>query len=76
MANVVIFGAGMVTRPIVRYLLDQPGMKVTVATRTVSKAEKMIDGHPQGIAKTLDVKNTDTMEAEVKDADVVVSLVP
>lgn len=76
MANVVILGAGMVTRPIVRYLLDQPGMKVTVATRTVSKAEKMIAGHPQGIAKTLDVQKMDLVEEEVKAADVVVSLVP
>ncbi|UCF05197.1 MAG: saccharopine dehydrogenase NADP-binding domain-containing protein [bacterium] len=76
MAQVVIFGAGMVARPLVRYLLDQPDTTVVVATRTVSKAEKMIDGHPQGVAKTLDVKDMAGVEKEVKAADVVVSLLP
>jgi saccharopine dehydrogenase-like NADP-dependent oxidoreductase len=76
MSKVVVFGAGMVTRPLVRFLLDQPDIKLVVATRTVSKAVKMIDGHPNGEAKTLNVKDLAAMEAEVKDADVVVSLVP
>jgi saccharopine dehydrogenase (NADP+, L-glutamate forming)/spermidine synthase len=76
MSKVVVFGAGLVTRPLVRYLLDQPGMQLTVATRTVSKAEKMIAGHPNGVAKTLNVENLDAMEEEVKNSDVVVSLVP
>lgn len=76
MPKVVVLGAGMVTRPLVRYLLDQPDMKVTVATRTVEKAKKMIAGHPNGEAKTLNVENLSAVEDEVKGADVVVSLVP
>jgi saccharopine dehydrogenase (NADP+, L-glutamate forming) len=77
MARVLVLGAGMVTRPLVRYLLDQPDIKVVVATRTVDKAKKMIAGHPKGEAKSLDVeKNIDAVENEVKNADVVVSLVP
>jgi saccharopine dehydrogenase-like NADP-dependent oxidoreductase len=77
MATVLVLGAGMVTRPLVRYLLDQPDMKVVVATRTVDKAKKMIAGHPRGVAKSLDVeKNIDAVEKEVMAADVVVSLVP
>jgi len=77
MPKVVVLGAGMVTRPLVRYLLDQRDMKVVVATRTVEKAEKMIAGHPNGEAKALDVeKNLAAVEEEVKGADVVVSLVP
>jgi saccharopine dehydrogenase-like NADP-dependent oxidoreductase len=66
----------MVARPLVRYLLDEPDVTVVVATRTVSKAEKMIDGHPDGVAKTLNVKDMASVEEEVKAADVVVSLVP
>jgi saccharopine dehydrogenase-like NADP-dependent oxidoreductase len=67
----------MVARPLVRYLLDLPEVKVIVATRTVSKAEKMIDGHPDGTAKTLNVEeNMAGVEDAVKNADVVVSLVP
>jgi saccharopine dehydrogenase-like NADP-dependent oxidoreductase len=76
MPKIAVFGAGLVTRPLVRYLLDQPEVKVTVATRTVSKAEKMIAGHPDGEAKTLNVENLDAMEEEIKTSDVVVSLVP
>ncbi len=76
MAQVAILGAGMVARPLVRYLLDQPDVTVVVATRTVSKAEKMIDGHPDGKAKTLNVEDMTSVEEEVKAADVVVSLVP
>jgi len=76
MSKVVVFGAGLVTRPLVRYLLDQPDLRLTVATRTVSKAEKMIAGHPQGEAKTLNVEDVDAMEREVETSDVVVSLVP
>ena len=38
MKKVLILGAGMVVKPIVRYLLDK-GFAVTVATRTKSKAD-------------------------------------
>ena len=76
MPTVVIFGAGMVAKPMVRYLLDQPDMTVVVATRTVSKAEKMIAGHPQGVAKSLDVEDMAAVEREVEASDLVVSLLP
>lgn len=76
MPRIVVLGAGMVTRPLVRYLLDQPDMHVVVATRTVEKARKMVGDHKRGEAKTLDVENLSAVEAEVKVADVVVSLVP
>ena len=66
MPNVVVFGAGMVARPLVRYLLEQPDYTVTVATRTVSKAERIIDNHPKGVAKPLNVKDMGNVEEEVK----------
>lgn len=76
MPNVVVFGAGMVARPLVRYLLDQPDVTVVVASRTVSKAERIIDGHPDGAAKSLNVKDMAAVEKEVESSDVVVSLLP
>ncbi|NIO29122.1 MAG: saccharopine dehydrogenase [Candidatus Latescibacteria bacterium] len=76
MAKVVVFGAGMVTRPLVRYLLDQPDIHLTVATRTVSKAERMIAGHPKGEPKSLNVQDMNAVEEEIKASDVVVSLLP
>ncbi len=47
MKRVVVFGAGLVVRAHVRYLLDH-GFHVTVASRTVSKAEDILDGHANG----------------------------
>jgi saccharopine dehydrogenase (NADP+, L-glutamate forming) len=76
MQNVVILGAGMVSRPIVRYLLDQKDIFVTMASRTVSKADKIIDSHPHGKAVSFDVKDKTHLEELVKGADVVVSLLP
>ena len=75
MKRILILGAGLVTRPIVRYLLDQ-GYHVTVASRTVSKAEKLIDGHPNGEAEALLVDNRDALKTLIEKADLAVSLVP
>ena len=47
MKRILILGAGMVVKPIVQYLLNKDFL-VTVATRTKSKADSMIDGHPNG----------------------------
>ncbi|MEE9501776.1 MAG: saccharopine dehydrogenase C-terminal domain-containing protein, partial [Candidatus Aminicenantaceae bacterium] len=76
MKKILILGAGLVAKPLVRYLLDQPDFKVVVATRTVSKAIKLIDNHPKGTAKTLNLKNEEGLRDEVKDADLVISMVP
>ena len=76
MKRVLILGAGLVAKPLVRYLLDQPEFEVVIATRTVSKAIKLIDNHPKGTAKTLNLKNEEGLRDEVKDADLVISMVP
>ena len=76
MKKVLILGAGLVAKPLVRYLLDQPEFEVIVATRTVSKAIKLIDNHPKGTAKTLNLKNQEGLRDEVKEADLVISMVP
>jgi saccharopine dehydrogenase-like NADP-dependent oxidoreductase len=76
MKTILILGAGMVSRPMIRYLLDHPDYQVIMASRTVSKAEQMIDGHPQGEAFPLDVTDDKKVEALVSKADVVVSLLP
>ncbi|MFZ2055729.1 MAG: saccharopine dehydrogenase C-terminal domain-containing protein [Candidatus Aminicenantales bacterium] len=76
MKKVLILGAGLVAKPLVRYLLDQPDLQVEVASRTVSKAEKLIDRHPRGLAKELNLKSEEVLEAEVAKADLVISMVP
>jgi saccharopine dehydrogenase (NADP+, L-glutamate forming) len=76
MKKVLILGAGLVARPLVRYLLDQPDFRVEVASRTVSKAEKLIEGHPRGVAKELNLKSEEALKSEVAGADLVISMVP
>ena len=50
MKRVLVLGAGLVARPLVRYLLER-GYQVVMASRTASKAEAMIAGHPKSIAR-------------------------
>jgi saccharopine dehydrogenase (NADP+, L-glutamate forming) len=76
MKNVLILGAGLVSRPIVRYLLERTDRRVVVASRTVSKAEALVGGHPRGKAVAVNVDNAAQVESLIKDAEIVVSLVP
>ena len=76
MAKVLVLGAGMVSRPAVRYLLGPADYEVTVASRTVAKAQALVEGFAAGSALALDAEDTATMDRLVADADVVVSLLP
>ena len=76
MKKILILGAGLVARPLVRYLLDQPDYEVEVASRTVSKAVKLIDNHPQGTASELNLKDEEGLKEKIAQADVVISMVP
>jgi len=75
MKRVLVLGAGLVARPLVRYLLEK-GYQVTMASRTVSKAEAMIAGHPAGKALALNVQDETVLAQLIKDCDLAVSLVP
>ena len=66
----------MVSRPIVRYLLNQPDIFVTMASRTVSKAEKIINNHEDGQPLALDISDDSRLEELVTKSDVIVSLLP
>jgi saccharopine dehydrogenase (NADP+, L-glutamate forming) len=76
MKNVLVLGAGMISRPMITYLLDQPDIFVTMASRTVSKAENMINNHPRGKAFELDVNDDKAVGGFITKADIVVSLLP
>jgi saccharopine dehydrogenase-like NADP-dependent oxidoreductase len=76
MKTVLVLGAGLVTRPLVRYLLDVPDVQVIVASRTVRKAKTILNGHPQGEARSLKVSDTKALSALVSQADLVISMLP
>ncbi|MBI4723151.1 MAG: saccharopine dehydrogenase NADP-binding domain-containing protein [Candidatus Stahlbacteria bacterium] len=85
--KVLILGAGLVAKPLVRYLLGH-NFNVVMLTRTVSKAENMIAccseaeiplrrDHPMGEAHSVDVTTDfDKLNTYIPNADVVISLLP
>ncbi len=65
----------MVVRPIVTYLLDK-GIQVTVASRTKSKADAMIQGHEHGVSVAWTVEDRATLDQMIQQHDLTVSLLP
>ena len=41
--KVLVLGAGLVSKPLVRYLFDKTDYLVVMASRTVSKVKKIIE---------------------------------
>jgi len=72
----LVLGAGLVAGPLVRYLLDQEGFQVKVASRTLKKAERLIGEAKNGIAQQLDVSEQETLERLIGEADLSISLLP
>ncbi|MCP4679675.1 MAG: saccharopine dehydrogenase [Deltaproteobacteria bacterium] len=76
MKRILVLGAGLVSRPLVTYLTDREGIEVTVASRTVRKAEALVAGRPRGTALALNVKDMEALEGLIADHDLAVSLLP
>jgi len=75
MNKAVVFGAGHVAGPHVRYLLEK-GYEVTVASRTLSKAEDKVEGYENGKAVEFDINDQEMLDELVSQHDVAVSLLP
>jgi saccharopine dehydrogenase-like NADP-dependent oxidoreductase len=75
MKRVLVLGAGLVSRPLVRYLLHH-NFHVKIASRTVSKADRLIDGHLNGSTQAWLVDDAATLEKMIQDADLAISLLP
>jgi saccharopine dehydrogenase-like NADP-dependent oxidoreductase len=78
MKKVLILGAGLVTGPMVRYLLDK-GYHVTVASRTVSKAQALLGHHTNGAALAYDIESDPDgvkLNELVSRHDLAVSMLP
>ena len=76
MKKVLVLGAGLVSGPLVRYLLAREGVGVTVASRRVARAEAIVGGHPRGTAVALDAGDAAATLELVRAADLCISLLP
>ncbi|MCX6647582.1 MAG: saccharopine dehydrogenase NADP-binding domain-containing protein [bacterium] len=75
--KILLLGAGLVTRPLVNYLLDIPGFTLTIATRTATKAFALIGNRKNGFGEYFDIEtNPDALDGLVKKHDLVISLLP
>jgi saccharopine dehydrogenase (NADP+, L-glutamate forming) len=73
--SVLLLGAGFVTRPTAE-ILGNSGVKVTVACRTLERAQNLAKGIKNATAISLDVNDEAALDAEVAKVDVVISLIP
>ncbi|PNS18612.1 Saccharopine dehydrogenase [Sphaceloma murrayae] len=73
--KVLLLGAGFVTRPTAQEL-DNAGMSVTVACRTLESAKNLCKGLSHCLPISLDVTDTAALETEVGKNDLVISLIP
>lgn len=76
MKNVLILGAGLVSRPIVHHLLHHTPCNVVVGSLEHHHANALVGEHPRGIAREVDVGRPETLKQLIAEADIVVSLVP
>lgn len=73
--KVTIFGAGLVTKPMVDYLANYK-YEITVADIVLSKAQVLAEPHPNVTAVELDSQNETVVENLIQDCDLAVSLLP
>ncbi len=75
MKRILILGAGMIVKPMVHYLLDHQ-MEVTLASRTKSKADKMLEGYTHGTSIAWTIDQTEVLDELIQQHDLIVSLLP
>ncbi|MFW9793010.1 MAG: saccharopine dehydrogenase C-terminal domain-containing protein [Candidatus Thorarchaeota archaeon] len=76
MKKIVCLGAGLVARPYIQYLSDND-FYVTVASRTMSKAERLIEGCKNTEAVAFNIaEDNELLEELTEKADLVCSLLP
>lgn len=73
--KVLVLGAGLVARPLIRYLLSK-GFELTVADKATDRAREYIDNHPNARTAALDLGDAAGLDALVAQHDLVVSMVP
>ncbi len=76
MGKVAVLGAGYVVKPMIDYFFDNCKYEVIVATRTVSKAEKVIAGRPLGTAISWTIDQVDALEKIIREVEIVIVMIP
>jgi len=79
MRKILVIGSGKSTSYLIKYLLDKSeteNLHITVGDLKVENASKLVGNHKNASAITLDVFNETSRVDAVKNADIVISMLP
>lgn len=79
MRNILVIGSGKSTSYLLKYLLDKSvseDLFVTVGDVNIQNAEKLVNNHQNAKAIILDVFDENSRTQAIKNADIVVSMLP
>lgn len=74
--NILILGAGMISPPLVRHLLQHTGHRMCVAALDTSRVQAVADGNPRVTTLKLDLEDLRAVEGLMAEADLLISLLP
>ena len=79
MKSIIVIGAGRSCSSLIRYLLEnsrKENWSVVIADRDQEVAQQKVDGHENGTAVSFDASNREERIELIKNADLVVSMLP
>lgn len=79
MRNILIIGAGKSSSYLIKYLLDKSQteqLHITIGDLNPDNAKKLVGSHPNTNVIHLDVFNAESRVAAIKNADIVISMLP
>jgi saccharopine dehydrogenase (NADP+, L-glutamate forming) len=75
MKKVLILGAGLVSKPLIEYLLER-NFKITIASPMKERADDIIGNHPNGSSVDWSMDDQETLKRMISEHDITVSLLP
>ena len=79
MRKILIIGAGRSSSSLIKYLLDkstQENLHITIGDVSIESAQEKTNNHKNATAINLDVFNADQRIEAIKNADIVISMLP
>ena len=79
MRNILIFGAGRSSHVLIRYLLgesEKNNFQITVIDHKIDLVNQKVNGHKNGHAIELDIRNDEKRDHLIKESDIVISMLP
>ncbi len=74
--KVLVLGAGMVTKPMIRYFSEKTDYSVIVASRTRKHIDDLIKGYKRIKGVTWEAHNVEELRELVRESDIVLSFLP